>query len=303
MIFITINRILKTAFSNFWRNGWLSLATTSVMVMTIFIMSAIVTINLLSNETMKRIQEKVDISVYFNQEADEKTILDIKGQLENMSEVKHVDYISRDDAWKQFQDRHKDDKAIIESVKELNDNPLYATLNIKAHSLDQYPAIVSFLDQDQFKTSIKNINYEKNKSQIDKLANIINAIRQGGLVVTVVFIIIAILITFNTIRLTIYSYHQEIEIMRLVGASNWYIRAPFIVEGIIYGFFGCVITLLLMYPLVNFTSDRVNGYLPDMDIANYFTTNINTIFLWQLAAGVSVGIISSFIAIRRYLKV
>jgi len=124
-----------------------------------------------------------------------------------------------------------------------------------------------------------------------------------GVVLGIVVGVIAILITFNTIRLTIYSHRQEIEIMRLVGASNWYIRMPFIVEGIIYGVCGVVAASLVMYPLLGWLSPRVSGFIPGSDVMGYFQANMLIIVLIQLAVGVGLGVVSSGIAVRRYLKV
>ncbi len=303
MLFVDLQRVLKSGLTNFWRNGWLSFATTIVMVLALFIMGTILTIDFVFNSALKNIEEKVDISVYLKQETKEDEIATIKSKIENLPEVKNIEYISRDEAWAKFQERHKTSVAISASIKELNENPLYATFNIKTHELNQFAGIINILKQDEYKNAINKINYDENKSQIDKLSEIISSIQKGGAAITLIFLIVSILITFNAIRLTIYSHQQEIEIMRLVGASNWYIKAPFVIEGIIYGLIGSLISLGVFYPLIYFASGQINGYLPDINILNYFQTNFSIIFSVQLLAGITVGIISSLIAIRRYLRV
>lgn len=303
MLFVDLQRVLKSGLTNFWRNGWLSFATTIVMVLALFIMGTILTVDFVFNSALKNIEEKVDISVYLKQETKEDEITAIKSKIESLPEVKNIEYISRDEAWAKFQERHKTSAAISASIKELNENPLYATFNIKTHELNQFAGIINILKQDEYKNAINKINYDENKSQIDKLSEIISSIQKGGAAITLIFLIVSILITFNAIRLTIYSHQQEIEIMRLVGASNWYIKAPFVIEGIIYGLIGSLISLGVFYPLIYFASGQINGYLPDINILNYFQTNFSIIFSVQLLAGITVGIISSLIAIRRYLRV
>ncbi len=303
MIFITLQRILKTGLANFWRNGWLSFATTIVMVLALFIMGTILMVDFIFNSALKNIEEKVDISVYLNQGLKEEEIAEMKNRISTLESVKNIEYISKDEAWKKFQERHKDNTAISLSIKELNENPLYATFNIKTKELNQFPEVINFLKQDEYKEKINKINYEENKPQIEKLSEIINTIQKSGMAITVIFLIISVLITFNAIRLTIYSHQQEIEIMRLVGASNWYIKAPFVVEGVIYGFLGSIIALLAFYPLIYFVSERINGYLPDINILQFFQSNFAVIFSIQMLSGIMVGIISSLIAIGRYLKI
>ena len=129
---------------------------------------------------------------------------------------------------------------------------------------------------------------------------IIRVSRQVGILAAVFLTLVAVLVSFNTILLGIYSNRDEIGIMRLVGASNLYVRGPFIVMGIIYG----VITGLLSItaPVIFLSSPYVELFVPETDLAGYFTGNLFVLLLYQLAFGIGIGVLSSFIAIRRYLK-
>lgn len=299
---ISIARIIKSGFKNFWRNGYLSIAVIFIIILTVLIFTSLVLLNVVGNAALKNLEEKVDISVYLKNSADDDQIEKVKTKIEKLGEVKRVEYISREEALKNFKQEYEDNDIIKESLAELEINPLPPTLNIKANALDQYQSIVQFLEQNKGEV-VNKINYDQNKDVINRLHTIIETSKKVGVVLGVVVGVIAILITFNTIRLTIYSHRQEIEIMRLVGASNWYIRMPFIIEGIIYGVCGVVAALLVIYPLLGWLSPRISGFIPGSDVMSYFRSNKAMIVLLQLAVGVGLGVLSSGIAVRRYLKV
>lgn len=301
-MFISFIRIIRSGFKNFWRNGYLSIAVIFIIILTVLIFTSLVLINVVGNAALKNLEEKVDISVYLKNSANDSDIEEVKSKIEELGEVKQVEYISRDEALKNFKQEYEDNDIIKESLAELEINPLPPTFNIKANALDQYQSIVQFLEQNKGEV-INKINYDQNKDVINRLHTIIEASKKVGVVLGIVVGAIAILITFNTIRLTIYSHRQEIEIMRLVGASNWYIRMPFIIEGIIYGVCGVVAALIILYPLLDWFSPRVGGFIPGSDVMGYFRDNMATIILLQLAVGVGLGVLSSGIAVRRYLKV
>lgn len=306
---ISLGRIIKSGFQNFWRNGYLSVAVIFIIILTILIFSSIVLINVIGKAALVSLEEKVDVSVYLKNSADDSNIEGLVSELKNLDEVKGVEYISKDQALKNFKEEYKDNDVIRESLAELEIdpltglevNPLPPTLNIKAKALDQYKSIVGFLESNKGEV-INKINYDQNKDVINRLNAIIQISKKVGLVIGIVMAIVAVLITFNTIRLTIYSHRQEIEIMRLVGASNWYIRMPFVIEGLIYGVCAVIVALAVLYPLVSWLSPRLDGFIPGVDLMGYFVGNLPRIILIQLAVGVGLGVISSGIAVRRYLK-
>lgn len=298
---ISIARIIKSGFQNFWRNGYLSVAVIFIIILTISIFTSIILINVIGKAALLSLQEKVDVSVYLKNNTDDSSVKELIFKLKNLGEVKDIEYISKDQALKNFKEEYKDNDIIKESLAELEVNPLPPTLNIKAKTLDQYQSIVGFLENNKGEV-VNKINYDQNKEVINRLNSIIQVSKKVGLVLGIVVSVIAVFITFNTIRLTIYSHRQEIEIMRLVGASNWYIRMPFVVEGLIYGVCAMIVALAILYPLVSWLSPRLGGFVPGVDLMGYFTSNLFKIILIQLAVGVGLGVLSSGIAVRRYLK-
>jgi cell division transport system permease protein len=190
----------------------------------------------------------------------------------------------------------------MESFNELG-NPLLPALNIEAQNASQYEGIVSFLEQGKYKQVIEKINYQQNKTLIEKLNRFSNNIRRSGVLISIILSIIAGLVTFNTVRLALYNFKEEIGVKRLVGASDWYIRGPFLVEGVIYGIIAAVATAVLMLPILYFISPKVSMFVPGSNILGWFEANLIKVFLLEAGVGIILGSFSSFIAIRKYLKV
>jgi len=297
-----INRVIKRGVVNFWRNGWVSLATVLVMVLALFVLGALFFSNVLLTSALSRLEEKVDISVYFKTSAPEEDILALKSALGKLQEVKAVEYVSSDQALAAFQERHAENALITQALEELGENPLGASLNIKAKDPRQYEAISRFLEAESFENIVDKINYRQNQVVIEKLTGILKASRALGLGITLALSAIAILVAFNTIRLAIYTSKDEISIMRLVGASTARVRSPFLVEGVIHGAIASVLTMLAFWPLAAWLGPKADRFFGGPNLLNYYLSNFLAIFLMLLTAGVVLGVISSLIATRRYLK-
>jgi cell division transport system permease protein len=298
-----LKRINKSGFINFWRNGWVSVATILVMVITLFVIGSVIFLNVLLTSSLERIQDKVDINVYFKTDAPEEKIISLKDALSRLSEIKSVEYISRADALRNFKSRHQNNALIHQSLKELDDNPLGAVLNVKAEDPSHYVSISKFLETNSFNEIIDKVNYYQNKIVIDRLANILTASKKAGVGITIIMIVIAVLVAFNTIRLAIFTNRDEISVMRLVGASNNFIRGPFIIEGILHGIIASVLTILIFYPLTLWLAPKIDRFFGGPNIYNYFTSNFLEFFGILLGVSIALGVFSSIIAVRRYLKV
>ena len=295
-------RIIKWAFKNFRRNGWLSTATVSIMVLTLLVITLLLMVNIVDNAVLENLEKKIDISVYFKLETPEEEILNVKSQLEELEEVESVVYVSQDEALIKFKERHKDNPILLQSLEELDTNPLEASLNIKAQETRQYANINQFLEGVYYGDIIDKVNYMQNKEVIEKLGKIVMDVKTAGLVLTLALAVIVFLVTFSAIRLAIYSSREEIGVMRLVGATNWFIRGPFIVEGMLYGIIAAVVTVAFLYPLFYFLSPKLSGFLPIGDIFIYFQANLLSFFVLLLGIGVILGGFSSLIAVTKYLK-
>jgi len=308
MFWINTKRISRTGFFNFWRNGTVSLASVLIMMVTLFVIGTVLFGSAVLKASLIELRNKVDINVTFVPSAEEKDVLNIKHSLEAIPEVSLVTYISREEALETFKTRHRDDQAILSALNELNDNPLGAVLNIRAKEPSQYEAVANFLQAKNSASSpsaqiIDKINFFQNKTAIDKLTRIIDAAQSLGFIVTLAFIILSILTSFNTIRLTIYVARDEIAVMRLVGASNTYIRGPFVVVGIIYGLVAGLGTLLIFLPVTYWLGRATENFFIGLNIFYYYVSNFPVIFFIIVGSGILLGATSSFLAVRRYLKV
>lgn len=301
---ISLLRVIKTGFTNFWRNLWLSATATMVMTITLVIFAIMFLMFGLTNYSIKTIQNTVDISVYFKVGLDEGQIAKIKADLQKDTRIKEIIYTSQQQAFDQFKQRHASDPLIQQSLNELTENPLPATLNIKTYNLSDYPAVSTELNGPNYKSFVEKVNFEDNRAVIDRLDKILHFIITFGVGLVAVFSLIAILVVFNTITLTIYNRKEEVEIMRLVGATNWYIRGPFLIESFLYAICSTVITGLLFYPVFTQVLPRVANYVnPQLNVLHNSYFNFWYLELLLLAISLVLAVISTLLAIRKYLKI
>lgn len=300
-------RIIRSGFVGFWRNAFVSVAAIFVMTVALFVVGSTMMIDKILNVSLQNIQDKVDINVYFVVEAEEPAIAALRSQLEALPDVKEVSYTSREEALALFSERHRNDETIMQGLEELGDNPLGASLSIRAKETSQYESIAQFLSdqqglEDPQKPLIDQVNFAKNRDAIAKLTNIINAVERSTFIAMIVLVSASILITFNTIRLAIYTTREEISVMRLVGASNAFIRGPFMLQGVMYGIAAGVLALLILYPIVLWLGPETESFF-QFNLFSYFVQDFGRIFITLVGAGIVLGIVSSTLAVARYLHV
>lgn len=307
MFWTDTKRIFKSGFVNFWRSGLVSMSAILVMTVALSMIGSTILMSAFLNSTLATVQDKIDINVYFNIDTPEEEVLALKDSLELLPEIKEIVYISKEQALKDFRKRNKDDQLTLQALDELDENPLRAVLNIKAKETAQYSSVASFLKNTSALSTngasiVDKINYNDNKTIIDRLSKIITGVEKFGFLVTVTLILISIFITLNTLRLVIYISREEIGVMRLVGADNKYVRGPFVVQGVIYGIVAALLATALFYPLTLWIKNSTNEFYGGIDLFQYYVTNFNQIFIILLMSGITLGAIASFLAVRRYLR-
>jgi len=298
-----IKRILKSGWKNFSREKSLIVANIFILVLAISTLTSLYILKDASQFLISSIEEKVDISVYFKLEAPEEEILKVKDDVAKIPEVKEVKYISQEEALTSFINKHKDDVVLMQSLDEVGANPFSASLNIRAFEASQYQAIADFFSNSNVTDLVEKVDYYKRKPVIEKIFTFVSSMNILGISFSLLLIIIAVAIAFNTIRLAIYSSREEIKIQRLVGASNWFIRGPFLVQGAICGFFAFLISLAIFSLLSWGFGPKTEFLFPGFNLSTFFFTNFWTIAFLQLASGVGLGIISSLFAVRKHLKI
>lgn len=296
-------RTFREGLLNFKRNGWLSFATVSILTLSLFIVSLSVLLGVTTHFVLQTMRDKVSVSVSFNPDVPEARILEIQEELSKYKkEIASVEYVSREDALSNFLEDSKNEPAIAQAIEEIGENPLLASIVIRAVQPEYYDVIVNQIQNSSFQNDVSRINYAKNQKIFSRLDKINSATQQAGLILGTVFIFIAILITFNTIRITIYSHRQEFEIMRLVGASNIYVRMPFVFEGILYGLTAALVTSVSLFGIAYFISPLTQGSIPQGNFMNLYLSYFWITLVGLLLLGILLGVVSSAIAIRRYLK-
>ena len=297
-------RVFKSGLVSFWRNGWLSVAATGIVTFTLVLISIFLLILIVGNSLVKSIAEKIDIEVFFNDTAKVSDILTLKEQLEKQENTKSVTYIDKKRALEIYKGESERTKKLVEQISE-EENPLPASLQIKADDTSRLDAFNPVLESDFAKPLIHSRSDKENRTVIQNLQKIVSFIRSFGIFISLVILTFSILVVFNTIRITIFSRRKEIEIMRLVGASNWYIRGPFIMEGVIYGLIATLVALLLVELVVLSFGPALSEYLAqdiNENVPSHFHSNLPLFIAVMLVTGIGVGVLSSMIAIRRHLR-
>lgn len=308
MLWINLKRVIRAGFVNFWRNGFVSLASILIMTVTLFVIGSVLFLLATLDASLIDLRDKVDVNVYLTTSALEDDILALQKSLQALPEVKNVVYVSREEILDNFKKRHQNDAPTLDALSEVSDNPFGAVLNVAAREPGQYETIANFLKSDSALSKdrqviVAKVNYDDNKLAIDVLSKIIASAQKLGLAFSVVLVIISIMITFNTIRLVIYTARDEISVMRLVGASSKYIRGPFVISGVMYGVVAAVIALLVFYPLTYWLGTSTANFFSGINVFNYYIGNFGQIFAIIMGAGVFLGAVSSWLAASRYLKI
>lgn len=300
----TFLRVLKLGIVNFWRNKWLSLAATLMMTFTLLIISIFAVSTIAIGNTADSIRDKMDISVYFNDSATADQIASLQQQIASRADVREVNYISKEEALRIFQSIEKGKD--IANLISADQNPLPRSLEIKSSQAENLDAIAQFAGQSQFAPLIHSISYQDNKVVIQRLIGMTTFVKKIGWAFSIIFTIISITVILNTIKLTIFMRKDEIEIMRYVGASDNFIKLPFIVEGALYGIIGTIIATILIRIALAFIMPMMNRYLGgalSQTLLSFTSGKFLAIVGLELIIGIVIGIGCSLFGIRKYVKV
>lgn len=304
----TLKQIIKFGIKNFFRNGLLSTSPVLVITLTLLVILFSFTATVLLQSGIKQLESKIDINIYFKPDAPKDDVLELKNLILNLPHInKEVsNFMSKEDILVEFKERHESRIDILKSLKFIEDNPFGAVLNIKANNIEEYTKIDEFIKSDNIYKKFGNIieisNFQQNQRAIDRLNELINHIKKIGLILSLSLIFIAMIVTFNTMRLIIYTFKEEIAIMRLVGASKFFARGPFIVEGIIYGIVSAILALFIFWSVIFYISPMIEPIFL-IDLNQFLSVNILYITAGLVLGGISLGFISTYLAVSKYLKV
>jgi cell division transport system permease protein len=303
---VTFTRVINTGMTNFVRNAWLGIAAMAVMIITLTIVLFSIITNATFANTIAQITDKIDVSVYLKDSTDISGGQKLANKLRQLPNVKGVTYLSKDEALQRYKQQNATNPDLLSAINE-TDNPLPATIQIKPRQLSRIEEIRDYLNQPNQKDLWEDVSYrDDRKAAIDKIAHATNLLRRAGIIAVAIFAIISMLIIFNTIQMAIFNRRDELTIMRLLGATTWYIRGPFVVETVLYGVISAVISVGLINSLFVASSSALQATslgLLDINYASeYFKMHFWQLLTMQLVLGILIGAVSSVIATRRYLK-
>ena len=302
---VAVSRVIKFALQNFWRNIWLSIVTVTIVTLSLVSISLLGALSVISTEALTRLDERIDISVYLKPELKEADVQTIKTQVETLSGVKSVNVISADEALAKFRERHASNPLIAEALLELGENPLGSSLVVKAVSEQGYEEILNQVSSEEFKPYVQEARYDDYRQVIQAINELSSKLTKVGEIVSLIFLVISLLVVFNTIRMNIYTHREEIGIMRLVGASNSFIRLPFVVESVLYALLATLLTAAIFFPGLKAVQPYIDGFFNGyrFDLVEYFSQNSLKFFGLQFIGASLLSILASLVAMRRYLKV
>ncbi|HCC22936.1 TPA: hypothetical protein DF272_02030 [Candidatus Falkowbacteria bacterium] len=302
---LTFFRVLKFALQDFYRNFWLTLVTVSVLVLALFSVNVLITLKSVSDSIIDNVHKRVDINVMLVSDTTEAEVTNFRTFVSNIPEVAEAGFLSKDAVMEEFKQNNIDNPDIQAAIEELDTNPFNDTIVIKAVNTDDYDLILQKIIASEYSTLIDNNDFSDPQKIISFVQSVSHKVERFGLFIACLFGLIAFLIVFNTIRVTIYTHKEEIGVMRLVGATNWFIRMPFILASALYAFVSLLINVGLIYLFINLLSPYLDTFLADynFDLAAYFNHNFWLIFGLEFILVVVLTVLSSAFAIRRYLKV
>lgn len=297
-------RVMKFTAQNFWRNFWLSVITISMLVLTLLTVNVLLILQVVGSQVTTYVQDRIEVSVYFKSETDVARAVGAAEYLRGFAQVKDVEVVSAQDALKRFEERHKKDASVLASIGEIGENPFGPTMVVRAQSVEDFPFILELLDNPRFSEDIREKDFSDYKILIDRIQTISDQLAWFGLILSVIFLVIALLIVFNTVRMSIYIHSSEISIMKLVGASNWFVRAPFLGEALVYSLLATLIVLGLVLGALPALQGWLDLYFTDgaISVQPFIYNNGLMIFGSQFLALAFINSLSTLIAMRKYLR-
>jgi cell division transport system permease protein len=282
---------MRRAWQGFWRNGLMSLAATATMVLMLVLLSGLMILLTGLNATLNYVQQEVQVVAYLKDTTSTTDIAALETSLAKMPQVTEVTYVSKEQAYKDFLARHPDEAAVITS---LPTNPLPASLQINLRDPNDYVDVAAYLNGQSTVDRVLNI-----KQTVDQMVTVINVLRGGGTAVLIVVGLIVLFIIVNTIRLAVMARADEIEIMRLVGASDAFIRWPFIFEGALVGLIAALAALGLLALVADPVTSFMAGFFQVLPIELGAVGRDLTVLI--LTTGVGLGVLGSWLSVRSYL--
>ncbi len=296
--------IIKFSFQDIARNVWLTLVTVTILVIALFSINTLLIVRVISDDAVSAVREKINISLYLKADASENEIMALKNKIAASDKVKSVNYISKQNALESFREKYKNNQAVLAALKELGRNPLSPSLTIVPEDFSQAENLINELRMID-SPIIESRDFSDNSVILDKINNITKRVNEVGLFLISIFILTSLLVVYNAIRVAIYTHRQEIEVMRLVGASNFFIYMPYMVSAFVYALFSVLIVISVFYPFLTLLQPYLEVFFTgyNINLLTYFVDNFALVFGIQFLIVMLINVLASLFAVRRYARV
>ncbi len=297
-------RIIKFSFQDIVRNIWLSIVTITILILALFSINMLFTVKLISQDAVSAVKNKINISLYFKADASETTILDVRQKVNSFADVKESVFISKSQALDNFRNNNKNNPEILNALKELGKNPLSPSLIITPRNFDNSANLITSLKMLE-SDAIESRDFSDNSAILEKINFITSRINEIGMFLVAIFILTSLLVVYNAIRVAIYTHRQEIEIERLVGASNFFIYMPYLFSAFIYALIAVLIVIASFYPFLTILQPYLEVFFVDynVNILTYYVNNFVYIFGLQFIVVFFITTLASLLAARKYAKI
>ncbi len=297
-------RIIKFALQDIYRNMSLSLMTVLILVLMLISINTFIVVNVITDEAVNTVKEQIDVSVYFAYDANDEQIEEVKEYIGSFPEVTEVKYLTREEVLVDFKNKHADNEDILASLEELTDNPLGPTMIVKTRDPKDYSKVIAALTIPEYESIVEAKTFGDTEKAINRIHTITTQVEKFTGTISILFAIIAFLIIFNTVRVAIYTQRIEISIKKLVGATNWFVRGPYLIESFVFSIVSLAITYVLVVVLLNIMDPYITiVFGREMILRDYYSANLLFLLLVQFASVLFLNIFSSLLAMRKHLKV
>ena len=264
-------------------------------------------VNILTQHVLEVVEDRTEVFIDLTAEATDEQAEVLVSELNKLPAIKESIFVTPEQTLVDFTSRHSHDPLMIESLDALEENPFQGSIKLTVHDIGDFPAILSELSKEEYTPflEIEDNEFTEAKLLIERISDYSVKVQKTFFFISLLFIIISVLVVFNTIQIGIYTHREEIGIMKLVGASNSFIRSPFLIEGFFYSFIGFILLLILLYPFLSFIQSYIDGFFGEysLNLISALNSNFIKVFASEFFVAIIITMASSLLAVRRYLKV
>lgn len=301
MLLVRLFRLIKLGLVNFWRNLWLSLIATFVMSLTLLTITFLALSAFVINSEIEKVKSRIDYEIFLNDDVGQQSMDSLKAAINQKIAVKEIEYVDKQKAVEKYKEIFGDKENLLNYIEQ--ENPLKESLIVRANDPADLEKISEILKQTEFAGMVHSSSYSRNREVIVRLLNIIDFVKKSGLVIGLVFIIISVTVVFSIVRVAIYSRKDEIEIMKLVGATDWFVHGPFMIESALYGILAAIFGFAFLMAIFYYVSTAATAYLSisSESLMQYFNSYMFFVIVFQFLMGLIISLSSAFFAIRKHV--